>query len=143
MGSNALQEKDAPRPDHYSQALISAKVLNAPNIHIIYIERPTFDAILWEDEPAVSIRQWRMPTDFDKAETIMHRLSVVHTLHQRGFLSARRIGNMTQDPEKGWGACRYCHYKERCIELGDGVIRADGLSSLRSPEYAHEKSQVG
>lgn len=123
MNSFAYQrntKKGKPTPEHTTQASLSALVLNASKIHMIYVNRN----LSMRDEAMVD---WVMDADLGFAEVEFDHLAhIAHQVRQGVVMDREYQGEIIDDPmdrHYNW-PCGFCPFRITCVDLGEGEFPA-------------------
>lgn len=106
-----------PNYEHALQAHISAFVLGASLIHIVYVNK----AGKQEDEPII---EWLAEADHAMAEIEIERLRSIVLQTNQGILPDTFYdGDTIDDPSRKKWPCAYCNWRDLCIQTGAGEKR--------------------
>jgi len=120
--------RDMPHYEHALQAHLSAYVLGAQVIHLVYVNK----AGKQDDSPVL---EWVAEADLAMAEIELARLQQVVDLAETGVAPERWYdGDVIERPESKKWPCAYCAWREQCVQLGGGEVQ------LLNPKVAKRSS---
>lgn len=112
--------QEGPRPEHVLQAAMSAVVLEADFLHIVYINKSA---------PGKSnpVAEWRIKADKEAALFEIQRLTGLVEEATSGILADRVYGEeIIKDPAKTNFPCGYCSWQKACADLPKGRLLKTG-----------------
>ena len=116
IGTRGKGAQEGPRPSDVRQASLSAYVLGAPHIRIVYM---VTDAN--KDEPRVA--DWRLPANRAQAKADLARLAGLRAQTLDGGLPARIFeGELLSTVGNRRWPCGWCAWNDVCARLPAGVV---------------------
>lgn len=114
MSYSRANRRDMPSADHALQAHLSAFVLGAQAIHIVYVNK----AGKQDEEP---VAEWLAEANLFLAEIELMRLRAVVQQTHEGILPDRFYdGDTIENPLTRRWPCQWCAWREQCVQLGPG-----------------------
>lgn len=113
-----------PLPEHLAQAMIYGLLLEADQVHIVYVHK----APRYNEEPLL---EFVLPVDKALAQAEIARLKRLVKQVEGGVVPAREYqGRVITDPDEEKFPCQFCQFKPLCQTLPDGVAERVDLTAL-------------